>query len=139
MDPITTAVVAAVLAGATKGVTETGKSIIVDSYKALKAKITQKFGPENKISKTIKDLEEEPDIKSLQALLTDRIKGENADKDEEILQLVYKLTEALKTTPEGKSAIKTVTINISDNAQVGVAGSEKITIEGGITFHNKKD
>ena len=45
MEPITTAILAALAAGAAGGATETGKEIIVDTYAALKALLKKKFRP----------------------------------------------------------------------------------------------
>ncbi len=137
MDPITTAIVAAVTAGAVSGIQETGNNIISDTYNALKTKIAEKFGPENKMSKTITELEQEPDFKPHQSTLAARIEQSNASKDEELLQLVQALKEALESHPKGQGDTKNFNINVSDNAKVGVIGDNP-TVKGGIFFDNNK-
>ena len=44
MDPVTTAIVVALAAGATSGVTEAGRKAIADAYEALKTLLKKKFG-----------------------------------------------------------------------------------------------
>ena len=47
MDPITTAIVAALTVGATSGITDTAKTMITDTYQRLKSLLHNKFGRES--------------------------------------------------------------------------------------------
>jgi hypothetical protein len=53
MDPISSAIIAAVSAGATSGATNVAKKSIVDAYQGIKKVIQSKFGTENKVFKAI--------------------------------------------------------------------------------------
>ncbi|MCB0000483.1 MAG: hypothetical protein KDE56_32175, partial [Anaerolineales bacterium] len=61
MDPITTTIVAALVAGVTAGVTEVGKKAIVDAYEGVKKVIKTKLGEGSELLKAIMGLEAKPD------------------------------------------------------------------------------
>ena len=132
MDPITTAIVAAVSAGVTSGVTAVGKEAILDAYKGIKNAIKSRLGKDNNISKTITDLEADPESKGRQLLLAEQIETADANQDSEILEIAQKLTEALQSTETGQKAIAKFQVE-ARNAQFGVIG-DMAKVEGGIHF-----
>jgi len=132
MDPISTAIIAAVSAGVASGMTAVGKEAILDAYKGIKSAIKAKFGKDNNISKTITDLEADPKSKGRQLLLAEHIATVEANQDPDILKVAQKLTEALQSTETGRKAIAKLQID-ARNVQLGVNG-DHAHIEGGIHF-----
>ena len=128
MDPISTAIVAAV----SSGMTAVGKEGILDAYKGIKNAIKSRFGKDNNISKTITDLEADPKSKGRQLLLAEHIATAEANQDPDILKVAQKLTEALQSIETGRKAIAKFQID-ARNVQVGVNG-DHAHIEGGIHF-----
>src|SRR3954452_10752549 len=59
-EPVTTAILAAIAAGAAMGATETVKQAIGDAYAGLKALITDKLGSTSKAVEAVAKLEEDP-------------------------------------------------------------------------------
>ncbi len=109
MDPITTAIVAALAAGAASGVTEVGKKAIVDAYGGLKAVLKRKFGDDSKIVKAVTELEDEHDFKPNQDALAGRVEQSKANQDAEIVAAAQALLEQLKAAPGGEQHIMTAT------------------------------
>lgn len=115
MDPISTALIAAIAAG----VTDTGRKAFSDAYQGLKRLIQSKFGMDNKISKTIAEVEAEPELKGQQLLLTERITAVKADKDEEILTAAMSLSARIKQVPGGERHIMNARGNFIAQADRG--------------------
>jgi hypothetical protein len=136
MDPISTAIVAAVSASVTNGMTAVGKEAILDAYKGIKNAIKSKFGKDNNISKTITDLEANPESKGRQLLLAEQIVTAEANRDSDILKITQKLTEALQSTETGRKAIAKFQVD-ARNAQIGVIG-DMAKVESGIHFGETK-
>ncbi|MCP4992027.1 MAG: hypothetical protein GY928_40040 [Colwellia sp.] len=100
MDPITTAIVAALATGVTTGVAKVGESVIPDAYNAIKKTIQNKFGTDNKLVKAVNELEAEPDFEANKTALAGRVAQFKADKDSDILQAAKVLLEAINNNPE---------------------------------------
>lgn len=135
MDPITTAIVAALSAGAA-GVaaqaSEVGKLVVKDAYEALKAAIRKKFGPDSNVVAAVSELEKEPDFKPNREVLAGRIEQVDAASDDDLLKRVDDLVKALEKSTEGRSALAKHHVNIQDS-QVGVVG-DNARVEGGVHF-----
>jgi hypothetical protein len=132
MDPITSAIVAALSAGA---VGKVGEMAFMKAYETLKASIRQKFGRESKVAGAVAVLEDAPDFKPNQETLAGRIRQVNAAEDNDLLQLAEALTAALQQTDEGKAALKKYRVTIQ-GSQVGFIG-DNATVKGGIHFGKK--
>lgn len=128
MDPITTAIVAAV----TAGVTETGKKAFSDAYQGLKDLIKSKLGRDSKVPEAINELEDNSESKGLQMVLAEAMALEKADEDPELIDIAKQLVVALSETEEGQSAVAKFQID-AKRAQIGVVG-DKAKVEGGIHF-----
>jgi hypothetical protein len=50
MEPVTTAILSALAAGAAAGATETGKKLVVDAYQGIKDLLSRKFGADSSSS-----------------------------------------------------------------------------------------
>ena len=106
MDPVTTAIVAALAAGATSGVTEAGKKAIVDAYEALKTLLKKKFGHESELVKSVESLETRPDSTSRKNVLQEEVIAAKADQDPDILQTAQALLNQISTQPDGLKHIQ---------------------------------
>lgn len=84
MDPITQAITAAVTAA---GLTDAAKKAINDGYQALKTKIAQMLGPDNKVTAAIADVEEEPEASWARDKLDSRVKAAGLANQADLLVL----------------------------------------------------
>ena len=85
MDPITTAIVAALSAGTISGLTETSKTAMTDAYNAFKALLIKKFGAKSEVVQAIDRLEAKPESVGRQETLQEEIVTVNAEQDHEVL------------------------------------------------------
>ena len=104
MEPITTAIAAAALAGAAPGITKVVEQGIVDAYNGLKAIIQKKYGENSKVSQAVEAVAEEPDFEPNQATLDARVQQAGVDQDPEVAQAVQQLLDELKKRPERVAA-----------------------------------
>lgn len=95
MDPITTAILTALVAGVTAGATEVGQNAVIEAYNGLKSIIKRKFGAQSDLSQSIDNLESKPDSAGRQATLQEEVAATKADQDDEILAAVKALEEKL--------------------------------------------
>jgi hypothetical protein len=129
MDPITTAIVAALTALASDLV----KSAVNDTYAALKAVIQRKWGEGSPVSKAVDALEVAPKSKGPAAALAEQLAVVNAIGDPEILQALAKLVDALKNEGIGGEAVAQIAVNITAGNVQGVVGAQTVSI-GSMTF-----
>jgi hypothetical protein len=129
VEPITTAIVAAV----TAGIADIGKKAFGDTYQGLKDPIKSKFGQDNKISKAIAELENNPESKGRQTILAEPVVQEKADRDPELIHLARQLVRTLEETEQGRQAVAKYQID-ARGAQIGVTG-DKAHIKGWVHFH----
>jgi hypothetical protein len=85
MDPITTAIAAALSAGAISGITETSKTAITDAYNKLKALLAKKHGAESEVMQAINQLEAKPESVGRKETLQEEILTVKAEQDSEVL------------------------------------------------------
>lgn len=129
MDPITSAIIAALVAGTTAGLADTAKKLIADLYNSIKEKIQQKHGKESKAVKAINELETEPDFVPYQAGLQQRINELKIDKDPELVSLAENLLSVIQQT-ENNTSLQTIqNIYGNGNAVSGSGGTSNINIQ----------
>ena len=104
MDPITTAILAAVAA--------VSSNAIKDSYSVLKALLKKKFGEESDLVEAVNKLEAKPQSKGRQATVQEEIEAVKANDDLEIVQLAQSLLEKLQEHPEGQQVITQTISNV---------------------------
>jgi hypothetical protein len=126
MDPITTAIVAALAAGAASGATEIGKQALVDAYGALKAALKKKFGPDSDLADAMHKLEQKPDSAGRKALLQEEVAASQADQDADLLAAAQALLEQIKTRPGGEQHIQQATGSYIAQADRG--GTATVTV-----------
>ena len=91
MDPITSAIVAALSAGAVSGLTEASKMAVTDAYQTLKGLFTRKFGASSEVVQAIDHLEAKPESASRQETLREEMIAVNAEQDHEVLAAARQL------------------------------------------------
>lgn len=106
MDPITTAIIAAITAGIAAGSTDVTKKAIVDAYNGLKEMIIKKFGKSSDLTDAIKRFESKPESESRKGVVKEEVEAAQAGKDNEILEAANKLLENLKEWPDGNKHIQ---------------------------------
>lgn len=106
MDPITTAILAAVAAGAVAGLTKTGEQAIIDAYTAIKDALARKFGADSKVVQAIKSVEEDQQSKGAPVVLQEQVAKVKADQDTELLKLAETLLDKIKAQPGGAQIIQ---------------------------------
>ena len=137
MDPITTAIVAALAAGVAASAKEVGKKVIVDAYDALKTTLKKKFGPDSDLAEAVETLEKKPESAGRQTTVQEEVAAAKAAGDPELQELAQALIKALKSTPEGEKAVGKYQVDVS-GGQVGVIGDDA-KVEGGIHFGKTKE
>jgi hypothetical protein len=129
MDPITTAIVAALPALASDLV----KSSVKDAYAGLKSIICRKWGDTSAVAKSVDALEANPKSKGQAAVLSEHVNAVNAMADVEVMQALAKLVDALKKEGIGGESIAQIAINIAGGNVQGVVGAQNISI-GSMNF-----
>ena len=104
MDPITTAIVAAIAAGVSK----VGEQAVVDAYAKLKELLRKKFGARSKVLKAVKELEANPKSAARKDVVKEEVATAKADQDVELLRAAQLLLTAIKTKPDGERIIQTI-------------------------------
>jgi len=107
MDPITTAILAALAAGAVSGATKVGEQVIADAYAKLKELLGKKFGAKSKVVKAVKDLEANPKSAARKEVVKEEVAAAKADQDKELLQAAQALIKSVKALPGGIQIIQT--------------------------------
>jgi hypothetical protein len=107
MDPITTAILAALVAGAVSGATKVGEQVIADAYGKLKELLKKKFGPKSKVVKAVKELEADPKSAARKEVVKEEVAAAKADQDKELLQAAQALIKSVKALPGGTQIIQT--------------------------------
>ena len=107
MDPITTAILAAITASALAGVTKVGEQVVVDAYGKLKELLTKKFGVKSKVVKAVKDLEANPKSTARKEVVKEEVAAVKADQDKDLIQAAQALIKSVKALPGGTEIIQT--------------------------------
>jgi hypothetical protein len=122
MDPVTTAIVAALAAGVSGGATEVGKKVIVDAYQALKSIIKKKYGEDSDLAEAVADVEKKPESEARQAVLQEEVEATQAHQDSDVVKAAQALLDKLEGQPGGSTAIHQ---QAGDNAiQIGQVGGD---------------
>lgn len=91
MDPITTAIVGALAAGALSGLTSIGETALADAYTYLKTLLHRKFGTRSGVMQALGQLEQKPTSPNRQGVLHEELAAVNAGRDAEISAAVTRL------------------------------------------------
>jgi hypothetical protein len=127
MDPITTAILAAITAGVAPGLTEVSKKAIVGAYDGLKALIRRKFGDESELAEAVDKLEQRPESAGRKETLKEEVEAANAEKAPEILAAAQALLEKIQAQPGGEQHIQTAIGSYIAQADRGGTASVNVT------------
>jgi hypothetical protein len=122
MDPITSAIVTALAAGAVSGLTDSSKMAITDAYHTLKDLLARKFGVSSQVVQAIDHLETKPESVGRQETLQEEMIAVNAEQDHEVLAaarhllvlthtqqaVVSKFTVQIMPQCKGKRSVTTI-------------------------------
>lgn len=144
MEPITTAIVAAVSAGAAAGATKVGENVLVDAYTGLKTLITKKFGKKGEdVTDAIEGIEKRPDSEGRKATLEEELVRVGADQDKDVLNAAQLLATAVEeyakstgVTGVDLEKVKAAKLKIEDVIAVGASSTgvkaKEIIIDGDV-------
>ena len=127
MEPISTALVAAIAAGVTGGATAVGKKALVDTYDALKGLIKKKIGGNSELVEAVEKLESKPDSAGRQQTVLEEVEASGANQDPDLLAAAEALLEQLKAQPEGERHIQVAQGNFIAQADRGSTASVNVT------------
>ena len=127
IDPVSAALIAAALAGATGGVMEVSKTALVDAYSRLKAAVGKRFGQEHALVKAVEAVENKPTSAGRQGTLMEEVTEAGADQDAEFLTLAEQLRQVLKEQAKGNAAVQQI-ITGNYNA-TSVHGDASVTVQ----------
>lgn len=117
MDPVSTAIIAAVSAGIVTGVGDAaklavgdlyagGKQAIIDSYSSIKSLLRQKFGEQSEVVKSVNEFEANPKLSFKRDALVHYLVEAKVDEDAVLKKAAEDLLALLKTSPEGEQVLK---------------------------------
>lgn len=95
MDPVTTAIIAALVGGVAAGTAEVGKQAIVDAYLGLRSLIAARFGTDSDVCLAIEDLERKPDSEGRQVTLKEEIRAASVETDAAVVAAAQQLLQLL--------------------------------------------
>ena len=114
MDPISTAIVAAVA--------KLSEPAIRDAYDGLKAIIARKFGREHSVTKAIEDVEANPKSDGRKVVLSEEVTSANPGADADVMAAVQQLLDRLE-----KSGVPTASMRVE------AKGERSVAIGGGVS------
>jgi hypothetical protein len=128
MDPVS-AIVAALVAGATEAARPMATQVVKDAYEGFKALIVRKF---SKSSTPLRGVEEKPASEARQIALKEELTDAGADRDAEVLSALQDLIATLRQhTPQGVAHL-TATVSGGISVQGGTFQAP-VSIAGGNT------
>ena len=135
MEPvtmITTAIVAALSAGAAAGVKDAATKAVADGYTALKSAIAKRFGEKSAVANAVEQLEAKPDSQGRQLTLGEEVEAAGVDDAPELLEVARTLLETLEAQPGGEQHIHQVAkgIGIAQVVGSGTATVSGVTVKG---------
>lgn len=106
MDPITTAIVTALAAGALAGTTDVSKQALVDAYTKLKTTLLERFGNESEPVTALARLEAKPDSEGRKTSLSEELLTVRAEQDPTLQQLAQAILDQVQAQPNGAQIIQ---------------------------------
>jgi hypothetical protein len=128
MDPVTTAIIAALSAGASSAATDVAKKTIVDGYDGLKGLLKKKFGTESDVVAAVDNLESKPASDGRQKVLAEELSAAGAPADVELVREATALLEQIRTLPGGAHHVQIA--HGSNIAQADRGGTATVNVTG---------
>jgi hypothetical protein len=126
MDPITTAIVAALGAIAGGAGHAVGGNVATDAYEKLKSTLERRFGNDSEVVKSVENLETRPDSPGRKQTLEEEVKASGADQDHEVRQAAQELLDRLRAQPSGEQHIQNAVGNYIAQADRGSTAEVKV-------------
>jgi len=101
MDPVATAIIAALSAGAVGGLTEASKTAVSDAYNALTALLHKKFGDKSEVVQAVAQLEAKPESANRQGMLQEEFVTVHAEHDQELLAAAQRVLTLIQPQQAG--------------------------------------
>jgi hypothetical protein len=127
MDPVTTAILAALAAGANGAVGDVAKKAIVDGYDGLTALLKKKFGNNSPVAKAVEDLENEPESRGRELVVAEKMKAANVAADPEVLAAAQALLNEIKAGNSKEQHIQRIHGDLNATADHGSSASVNIS------------
>ena len=127
MEPITTTLLTALVAGAAAGVSEAGKKLVVDGYGALKAALAARFGADSALAGALAGLERNPGSQGRKQTLDEEIAAAKAHEDPALVELARALLEQIESQPGGAQHIQNAVGNFIAQADRGATATVTVT------------
>jgi len=106
MDPVSTAIIGALSAGAVGGISDTAKKAIVDAYEKLKTIIKNRFGSQGDLADSVQKLEAKPGSLPRREMLAEELQALNGHMDPELLSAAQSILELINALPNGEQQIQ---------------------------------
>jgi len=126
MEPISTAIIAALLAGAGNAAKDVAGAAVKDAYSGIKAIIQRKFDAGSDTCEALARLEAKPESKGWQEELAGALDREGAGADQDLAQAARRLIQALEASPSGQTHIQKIVGNY--NAMADRGGIANVTV-----------
>ena len=107
MEPVTTAIVAAVSAGVAEGTKEVVGKAISDTYNKLKSVLQEKLGAASDLVEAVDRLEKKPDSSVRVQVVQEEVVASRANEIPEVLKAANTLLDQIKDQPGGEQHIQT--------------------------------
>ncbi|MGF6635238.1 hypothetical protein [Paraburkholderia sp. MM6662-R1] len=139
MDPVTTAIIAALSAGASNAIPEVAKKAIADGYDGLKALLKKKFGTDSDVLVAVEKLESKPDSAGRQQVMVEELSEAGVPADADLIGVATALLQQIKSQPGGVHHIQVA--QGSNIAQASEGGTATVNVTGwrGGNEESKKD
>ena len=128
-EPVTTAILAAIAAGATAGVTDTVKQEIGKAYTALKALLVRTFGGGSDVVEAVDKLEKNPNSIGRKQTAAEELANAKADANPELVAAAEQVLAKLQELPHGERQHIMQAVG-SYIAQADRGSTAKVTVTG---------
>jgi hypothetical protein len=109
MDPVSLALLTALGAGVTSGLTDATKDALVAGYTTLKDRLLARFGQSHPdLEHAITTVEAKPSSQARQDVLVEELTAARVANDPELVALAHTLLYQLQLTPHGSQVIQHV-------------------------------
>lgn len=127
MDAVTTAMIAAIAAGAGGGLKDASKAAVLDAYNGLKSLIKNKANAGEDMTQTIERLEAKPDSLGRRQTLAEELGATELVHDPELLEAADSLLRLIKALPHGQQHLQSAVGNAIAQADRGSTAAVNIS------------
>ncbi|WP_321965430.1 hypothetical protein [Paraburkholderia sp. J7] len=128
MDPVTTAIIAALASGASSAIPEVARKGITDGYEGLKALLKKKFGTDSDVVGAVEKLESKPESEGRQKVAEEELSAAGASSDAELIRVATALLDQIKSHPGGTHYAQIA--QGSNIAQASEGGTATVKVTG---------